>query len=58
MERIEFLSSTAGQVLLGSVEPESFQNLAFEQGPDCVDSGPIPRPLDQVLLRTMREAVA
>ena len=44
LESIEGLSSPASRVLLRAVEPEPFQDLAFEQRPDGVDSGPIPRP--------------
>jgi hypothetical protein len=58
MKTIEFLPSAAGQVFLGAVEPEPFQDLAFEQGPDCVDPGPIPGTFDQVLLRAVGESVA
>jgi hypothetical protein len=57
LEAVEFLSAAARQVLLGAVEPEPFQDLAFEQRPDRVHPGPIPGPVHKVLLGSMRELI-
>ena len=58
LETVEFLSTAASQILLGTVEPEPFQDLAFEQRPDRVDPWPIPGPFDKVLFRAVRETVS
>jgi hypothetical protein len=57
MERLKLLSAAASQVLLGAVEPEPLQDLAFEQRPDAVHPGPIPGPVHKILLRAVRETV-
>jgi hypothetical protein len=44
LETVKLLPAAAGRVLLGAVEPEPFQDLAFEQCPDGVHPGPIPGP--------------
>jgi hypothetical protein len=51
LEAIEVLSAAARRVFLGAVEPEAFQDFAFDERPDGMDSGPVPRPFDQILRR-------
>jgi hypothetical protein len=55
---IEGLSAAARQVFLGTVEPEPFQRLAFEQRPDGMHSGPVPRLVHEIFLNAVRQAVA
>src|SRR4051795_2344298 len=57
LEWLKLLPTAARQVLLGAVEPEPFQDLAFEQRPHAVHPGPVPGSFDQVLFRAVRETV-
>src|SRR6185295_13742695 len=54
---LEGLSATPSGVLAGPVEPETFQNLLSEHGPDGVDARPILGPSDESFLAPLGEDV-
>jgi len=51
------LPATPSGVLAGPVEPEAFQSLLSEHGPDRVDARPILRPSDEPFLAPLGEDV-
>jgi hypothetical protein len=58
LEEAEGLATAASGVLLRAIEPETFEDLAFDQCADGVDSRPIAGPFDEVLLGAMRKAIS
>src|ERR1700710_1170671 len=53
----EGLAATAGEVLLGAVEPPALERLARGQRFDAVDSRPFLKAFDQILLAAVTENV-